>query len=74
MGSEFNRRVRVADLKQHLRDVPPEEVNRILFDMMMEKDRLVLYPLDHPREITPADVKAAVPVSGQAYHIIYMER
>ncbi len=39
---------------------------------MQLEEKLMLYPLDDPCEITPEDEKAAINVMGRKNHIIYI--
>ena len=70
---ETNVRVRLADLRSTLGDIPAEELNAAMLEM--ERDgSIVLYPLDDPQEIRPEDEKAALPNSaGFQRHILYMQ-
>ncbi len=72
-GGRFASRVRLADLRTRLDDIPRDSLDRAL--LQMERDEmLVCYPLDDPRELYPADEQAALMNSaGQQRHAIYME-
>lgn len=64
-------RVRLADLRNRLLDVDRPTLDRELFRLQRER-RLVLYPLDDPREITRADEEAAIDIGGVGKrHIVY---
>lgn len=72
-GSEWNVRVRIADLRGCLSDVNHHELSAVLRRMQLSDDcNLVLYPYDDPREIRPVDSAAAVEIAGQENHIMYM--
>jgi hypothetical protein len=65
-------RVRLADLRSALGNVPREEVDRVLLNLEREES-LAVYPLDNPQEIAPADRAAALPNSGgDARHVVYL--
>ena len=70
-GGKWNVRVRIADLKKNLADIPGDWLEETIRKMQLEK-KLMLYPLDNPCEITPEDEKEAVSVMGRKNHIIYM--
>lgn len=69
-GGVPNLRVRLADLRRELADIPRATLDRTLL-AMQQQDRLVLLPLDDPQEITPADTQAVLKVLGHARHILY---
>ncbi|MBI9091861.1 MAG: hypothetical protein JEZ12_21830 [Desulfobacterium sp.] len=72
-GSQWNVRVRIADLRGALPDVGHDELSAVLRRMQLSDDfNLVLYPYDDPREIRPEDSAAAVEIAGQEKHILYM--
>jgi DNA-binding PadR family transcriptional regulator len=70
-GGQWNTRVRLADLRAALSDVPQATLDNTLLSLGREQ-RLALYPLDNPREISDADRSAAINVVGQVFHIVYM--
>ena len=70
-GGQWNIRVRLADLRAALSDVPRATLDDTLLSLGREQ-RLALYPLDNPREISDADRSAAINVVGQVFHIVYM--
>jgi hypothetical protein len=71
-GGRRNVRVRIADLKKALPDVPDEQVNEALLQMARE-EKAAVWPLDDPREITEADKSSAINRLGQSFHIVYLE-
>ena len=72
-GGRFVSRVRLADLRTRLNDIPRDSLDRALLQMERE-ELLVCYPLDNLQELYPADEQAALLNSaGQQRHVIYME-
>jgi hypothetical protein len=66
-------RVRIADLNRELRDIELSVLHRELLAMQSE-DKLTLFVLDNPREITEADRRCEITtVLGDKRHIVYME-
>ncbi len=72
LAGGIKRRVRLKDLRSRLADVGREELDRELLSLQSDQ-RLVLYRLDNPAEITRADEEAALFVAGNPRHIIYLE-
>jgi hypothetical protein len=72
-GGEGNIRIRLAQLRQILKDIPPPELNELLLKLQRE-EKLVLSPLDNSREISLDDQKAALSVAGFKRHIVYMQK
>ncbi|MGE0755761.1 MAG: hypothetical protein AB7F89_00685 [Pirellulaceae bacterium] len=70
----YGQRVRLADLRAQLADVPRPQLDHVLQEL--EQSQLaVLYPLDDPREIRPEDEEAALPnSSGADRHVLYLSR
>lgn len=68
----YNVRVRLTELRTNLDDFPQDEVDRVLGEMELAED-LVLMPLDDPQDIKDEDEAAAVNVGGQKRHIVYMK-
>ena len=67
-------RIRLADLRSQLRDVPRFELDRTLKDLELA-ETAALYPLDDPREIRAEDEDAALSTStGAKRHILYLSR
>ncbi len=64
-------RVRLADLRAALRATLPAEFYSALLSLQ-KHGKLVLYPLDNPEEITPADRQAALDIAGYAVHVAYL--
>lgn len=71
-GGVWNKRVRLARLRQAFPEVSRQELDKTLLEIC-KAGRAVLYPLDNPLERTPADLEAAIDSAGQKFHIIYME-
>jgi hypothetical protein len=70
-GGYWNTRVRLADLRDQLSELPREVLDRYLL-AMQQTGRLALYSLDDPREVTEADRDAALSILGHHRHIVYM--
>jgi hypothetical protein len=66
------RRVRLLALRERLADVPRPDLDVTLLEMQ-RAGRLVLYPIDDPLDITPADESAALRIGGNPRHILYLE-
>jgi len=71
-GGASKKRVRLSQLRERLGDVPRERLDQELLEMQAAH-RLVLYRLDNPVEVTPADQHAAVLVAGNPRHLVYLE-
>jgi len=71
-GGRFNVRVRIAGLKEALPGFPAAVLDALLARLHRE-GRLVLMPLDDPRERDSADEAAAVSLQGFPHHIVYLE-
>lgn len=66
-------RVRIADLRRELSDLPASSVDDAL-ERMSRAGNVVLNRLDNPKEITAADEEAAFTNSiGEPRHIMHME-
>lgn len=64
-------RVRLADLRKRLADVPPDELTAGVRELS-RRGELTLYPLDDPRQVTPDDEAAAIRSSTDVpQHILY---
>lgn len=73
-GGRWNVRVRLAELRRALPEVPRAELDESLL-AMERQGSVVLYPLDDPQEIEPEDEAAGLPNSlGIRRHIVYLER
>lgn len=73
-GGRWNVRVRLADLRRLLFDVPRDALDTTLLQMEREGS-LVLYPLDDPQEVRPEDESAGLRNTlGILRHIVYIER
>jgi hypothetical protein len=71
-GGRLAVRVRLADLRAALSDVPREDLDRAI--LRLATDGVVsLFPLDNPLEIEPRDQEAALRTpAGDIRHILYM--
>lgn len=64
-------RVRLADLRRRLADVPADELTAGVRELS-RRGELTLYPLDDPRQVTPDDDAAAIRSSTDVpQHILY---
>jgi len=64
-------RIRIADLRKRLADVPNVDLTEGIRELSRRRE-LTLYPLDDPRQITPEDEAAAIQSStGVPQHILY---
>lgn len=70
-GGKWGRRARLSELRLLLEDMSRDALDAALRDLQRAR-RLVLYPLDDPREIAPADEAAAIRMGGQPVHIVYI--
>ena len=68
----WNIRVRLKDLKKHLRDIDSLTIDRALEEFQI-LGKIILYPFDDPLENSPEDDNAAVRISGVNYTIIYIQ-
>ncbi|QDU60814.1 hypothetical protein Pan216_16660 [Planctomycetes bacterium Pan216] len=71
-GGRPNVRVRLADLRSSMPDVARGDLDELL--LSLERDgRLVLFPIDDPHDIGPADRDAVLRVPGGAErHVVYI--
>lgn len=70
-GQRWDRQVRLAVLRQQLADVSHAELDEALFELQQQQ-RLLLYAIDNPQALTPADKEAAINISGAGQrHIVY---
>jgi hypothetical protein len=64
-------RIRIADLRKRLADVPNADLTEGIRELSRHRE-LTLFPLDDPRQITPEDEAAAIHSStGVPQHILY---
>jgi hypothetical protein len=64
-------RVRIADVRKRLPDVPHDTLTEAIVNLARQR-RLTLYPLDDPRQVTDEDKAAAIVSStGVPQHILY---
>jgi hypothetical protein len=71
-GGRAKQRVRLAALRERLAGVSRRTVDATLLELQ-HTEQLVLYRLDNPTELTPADDDAALLVAGQPRHLVYLE-
>ena len=71
-GGRSKQRVRLAELRVRLPEVSRPELDAVLLLLQSER-QLVLYRLDNPAELRPADHEAALLVGGNPRHLVYME-
>jgi hypothetical protein len=71
-GGRSKQRVRLAELRLRLPEVSRPELDAVLLLLQSER-QLVLYRLDNPAELRPADHEAALLVGGNPRHLVYME-
>jgi len=71
-GGEWNVRIRLADLRRELADIPRETQDRALLEMQ-SAGVLALYPNNDPRDLTGEDHAAALDVVGARRHLVYMK-
>ncbi len=72
-GKGEGTRVRLAELRSRLPDLPRQEVDRLLLAWEQE-GKAALYPLDDPREIQQADELAALAnIAGKNRHVLYLK-
>lgn len=68
----YGQRVRLADLRAQLADVPRPDLDCVLQELERSQ-AAALYPLNDPREIRPEDEEAALPnSSGADRHVLYL--
>ena len=68
----YGARIRLADLRSRLADVPRPELDNALRDLERTEAASIM-PLDDPREILPVDEEAALANSqGKDRHILYL--
>ena len=73
-GNRWDARVRLADLREALPDMPREQLDELLREMEAAGE-LTLYRLDDPAEIKDRDKQAAMTlVGGDKRHIFYMSK
>lgn len=71
-GGRSKQRVRLSALRSRLPEVPRVQLDSLLLKMQSEQ-QLVLYRLDNPTELGPADEDAALLVGGNPRHLVYLE-
>ncbi|MFB3786298.1 MAG: hypothetical protein ACE15F_08005 [bacterium] len=71
-GGEARKQIRLRRLRDNLRDLPRSVLDEALCRMKSDH-KIILYPLDDPLEITPADQDAALTIAGRNNHIIILE-
>jgi hypothetical protein len=70
-GGKFEQRVYVADIREALPGVSPEELDRVLIEMDMARE-VQLMSIETPSEVTPRDAAAAVRIAGQPHQLLYL--
>jgi len=70
-GGQTGKRVRLADLRPQVR--ASRDALDDLLKSMQQQGRLVLFKMDNPAEITPADESAALIIAGNPRHLVYLE-
>jgi hypothetical protein len=71
-GGRSRQRVRLAALRERLPELPRRELDSILLAMQSD-EQLVLYRLDNPAELRPADEQAALLIGTSPRHLVYLE-
>jgi len=72
-GGERGQRIRLAQLRAQLPDVPADRINQALA-AMQGKGELLLYPMDDPQERTAEDEAAAIDIAGVGKrHLVILE-
>lgn len=72
IGGGTRRRVRIADLARAMPHVPLKQLHNTLV-LLQSTDKIVLYRIDDPSDITPADEAAAMNIAGFPRHILYVQ-
>lgn len=72
IGGGPKHRVRLADVRSKLADVPREQIDHVLMELQGQ-ERLVLYRIDDPSDVRPEDKRAALMIAGNPRHILYLE-
>lgn len=72
LAGGIGKRVLLRDLRMRLGDVRREVLDHALLELQ-ERERIVLYRLDNPADLTPADEQAALLIAGNPRHIVYLE-
>ena len=70
-GGRTHTRVRIAQVRSELPHVPRPALDQTLYDMQ-RAGAMVLYPLDDPQEIQPADEREALVIAGTPHHVLYL--
>jgi len=71
-AGDWGVRVRLAALRRSLGDVSRPVLDAALLELA-RTERLALYPLDDPLDVTDADREAAIERLGQRFHLVYMD-
>lgn len=71
-GGRSKQRVRLAALRSQLPELPRAELDSLLREMQRDQ-KLVLYRLDNPAELRPADEAAVLIIGGNPRHLVYLE-
>jgi len=70
-GGQTGKRIRLADLRAKV--AGERGTLDSLLKSMQQAGRLVLFKMDNPAEITPADESAALIIAGNPRHLVYLE-
>ncbi len=70
-GGPIGKPIRLADLRANV--TASRELIDQLLQSMQRAGRLVLFKMDNPSEITPADEQAALDIAGHPRHLVYLE-
>ncbi|HSC85921.1 MAG TPA: hypothetical protein VLC09_01570 [Polyangiaceae bacterium] len=65
-------RIRIADVRGRLAELGRDELDAALL-ALQRAEKIIIYPLDNPSEITAADKGAALLIAGVPHHIVYRE-
>jgi|GEM_PF-1866670 len=69
---DVGERIRLKDIRSRLATIGKGTLDAELLKLQRER-QIVIYPLDNPSEITPADRDAALLIAGAPHHIVYRE-
>lgn len=72
-GGEYERRVKLADLRTALLGHSREALDGVLLQMDQSK-AIQLMMLEQPSDVTPEDRAAAIFIAGQPKHVLYLPR
>jgi hypothetical protein len=72
-GGTYNEQIKMAHLRAELLGEDRDAVDRALLGMQ-QRDEVVLYPINNPRELRPVDDAAALRVAGTRRDLVLFER